>query len=647
MSKVTLKSMTLENYKCFEKRSFDFSERTNVTGKNATGKSTILDAWYDILSGKLADGSEPKTVRPHDKNGKNIDRVPIIRSGTLDVDGKEFVICKSSNQKWTRKRGTTEDVLTNEHITEYSIDGYPAKESAYKDWIAENIGEQNTILMCSNPAPFINTVRKSTPNARALLEKLSGFSFEKFASEHEEYAEVIDIARGNSIEAVLKKLRKDQKSQVEAIEKQLHFIEAEQRREVPTVTAEDTSEWQKKIDAINAELDELEKRSEAVEALRNEYRKADAELANYGRQFEAKVAKELNGLYKERRDAADKASTLNREFVDLQWRIDHNESRIKEANAQIKEYQAKYLAERDSKLDPKSTACPVCGRKYAKDKADKIAAKFEAEKKERLDFITKQGKELQSLRDAAKGAIEEASKELKEKENEFKKAEAELKWIDDRIDGYKDSHKLTDDAEYQHLLAIVTDVNGKYIEAQKDLPSRTALEGKRDTCVREIARIEADARHAEQAVKDKETRIANLNNELGFMRQVAADIERKIDLIMEFSRAKNQALADMVNPHFHHFKFQFLDYTLEGNPVEVCKMVSSGTDYFSGLNHGDRILTEIDLVSGLQEMNGLNLPIFVDDTESLDADRVPNVKQQLILLRRTDGELEVKNADGE
>ena len=193
----------------------------------------------------------------------------------------------------------------------------------------------------------------------------------------------------------------------------------------------------------------------------------------------------------------------------------------------------------------------------------------------------------------------------------------------------------------------MTDVNGKYIEAQKDLPSRTALEGKRDTCVREIARIEADARHTEQAVKDKETRIANLNNELGFMRQVAADIERKIDLIMEFSRAKNQALADMVNPHFHHFKFQFLDYTLEGNPVEVCKMVSNGTDYFSGLNHGDRILTEIDLVSGLQEMNGLNLPIFVDDTESLDADRVPNVKQQLILLRRTDGELEVKNADGE
>lgn len=647
MSKVKLKSMTLENYKCFDKKSFEFSERTNVTGKNATGKSTILDAWYDILSGKLADGSEPKTVRPHDKNGKNIDRVPIIRSVTLDVDGKEYVICKSSNQKWTRKRGTTEDVLTNEHITEYSIDGYPAKESAYKDWIADNIGEQNTILMCSNPAPFINTVRKSTPNARALLEKLSGFSFEKFASEHEEYAEVIDIARGNSIEAVLKKLRKDQKSQVEAIEKQLHFIEAEQRREIPTVTEEDTSEWQKKIDAINAELDELEKRSEAVEALRNEYRKADAELVSYTRQFDAKVAEELDGLYKTHRAAADKVSALQRECADLKWIVSNNDSRIKEANAQIKEYQAKFLAERDSKLNPKSTVCPVCGRKYAKDKADKIAAKFEAEKKEHLDFITKQGKELQNTRDKAKELIEEDSKKLEEKNAELKKEEEGLKFIAGQINGYKDAHKLTDDAEYQKLSAQVADINGKYLEAQKGLSNRSGLEGKRDTCVREIARIEADARHAEQAVKDKETRIANLNNELAFMRQVAADIERKIDLIMEFSRAKNQALADMVNPHFHHFKFQFLDYTLEGNPVEVCKMVSNGTDYFSGLNHGDRILTEIDLVSGLQEMNGLNLPIFVDDTESLDADRVPNVKQQLILLRRTDGELEVKNADGE
>jgi hypothetical protein len=42
-------------------------------------------------------------------------------------------------------------------------------------------------------------------------------------------------------------------------------------------------------------------------------------------------------------------------------------------------------------------------------------------------------------------------------------------------------------------------------------------------------------------------------------------------------------------------------------------------------------------------MNNLNLPIWVDDVESLDADRVPEIEQQLIMLRVTeDSKLTIK-----
>jgi hypothetical protein len=69
----------------------------------------------------------------------------------------------------------------------------------------------------------------------------------------------------------------------------------------------------------------------------------------------------------------------------------------------------------------------------------------------------------------------------------------------------------------------------------------------------------------------------------------------------------------------------------------------NGTDYLNGLNHGDRILADIDLVCGFQKMNNLNLPIWVDDVESLDADRVPEIEQQLIMLRVTeDSKLTIK-----
>ena len=98
----------------------------------------------------------------------------------------------------------------------------------------------------------------------------------------------------------------------------------------------------------------------------------------------------------------------------------------------------------------------------------------------------------------------------------------------------------------------------------------------------------------------------------------------------------------MINPHFKHFQFQFLDYTQDGEPLETCRMICNGIDYANGLNHSDRILCDIDLVMGLQEMNDLRLPVWVDDTESVNSDRIPELDTQMILLKVSDGELKVK-----
>ena len=76
--------------------------------------------------------------------------------------------------------------------------------------------------------------------------------------------------------------------------------------------------------------------------------------------------------------------------------------------------------------------------------------------------------------------------------------------------------------------------------------------------------------------------------------------------------------------------------------MEVCKMICDGIGYFDGLNHSDQILCNIDLVTGLQKLNGLNLPIWVDDVESVNADRIPGTGRQMILLKVSDDELKVE-----
>ena len=95
MKTVTLKSVKLDNYKSFSgslpgRKDFfcEFGHKTKISGRNREGKSSIKDSFFDVLTGKLSDGSQPDKIRPHNENGVDIDRVDIVRELALEIDGK-------------------------------------------------------------------------------------------------------------------------------------------------------------------------------------------------------------------------------------------------------------------------------------------------------------------------------------------------------------------------------------------------------------------------------------------------------------------------------------------------------------------------------------------------------------------------------
>ena len=67
MKNVKIKSLMLNNYRCFSgEHEFhaDFGEKTRVSGKNGSGKSTVMNAVMEVLTGKNADGTQADNVRP-------------------------------------------------------------------------------------------------------------------------------------------------------------------------------------------------------------------------------------------------------------------------------------------------------------------------------------------------------------------------------------------------------------------------------------------------------------------------------------------------------------------------------------------------------------------------------------------------------
>ena len=88
--KVEVKKISLENYKKFQSKSVELFPRTEISGRNREGKSTLQDAYLDVLTGKMANGTEPTSVR-RKENGVEVEG-DIVREIEAVINGREITL---------------------------------------------------------------------------------------------------------------------------------------------------------------------------------------------------------------------------------------------------------------------------------------------------------------------------------------------------------------------------------------------------------------------------------------------------------------------------------------------------------------------------------------------------------------------------
>lgn len=672
--KVEVKKISLENYKKFPSKSVDLFPRTEISGRNREGKSTLQDAYLDVLTGKMANGTEPTSIR-RKENGVEVPKVDVVRELTLSIDGKEKVIRKITKQKWRKPRGQSEEVFDGNE-TSYEIDGFPAKSKDYTEFI-QSIAEPSTLLMCSNPKPFLDTLQKSTAESRKVLEKMSGFDIAQFMEENPQYAHVEEITKGHSVEDTLKKLRKELNAQKKKVDAKNTEIAYETNR---SVEAEDTSSLESKKQELNAELSKLEEQEQILEdsakgydSLSYEIRglksSKDGLVSKANKELQDKKAVIMNVYYDLAKNKIEKESAIRMLGMELDNHIKAGQQAKSDLDRARQDYpRIKEMEWDDSGLkaieaetfNDSDTICPTCGQELPEEQVSKLKYSFEEKKKARIETeLTKKKNWESAKQNQLKGTCDlgnSASAKLKKTNEEINKLQSEISAAQDEVveltkqieeeqskfTELPESVDMTNDEEYLAVTARIVGLEEK-LKSFDDVPGKKQeLRMQISNVMKQISNVDADIKIAQAAVTEKEKLVAELNEELKSLGQVQADIEKNIDTVLNFSIQKNKALAEKINPFFHHFQFSFLDYTIEGNPVETCKMICNGIDYNSGLNHSDKILCEVDLLNGLQEMNGLNMPIWIDDSESIDKSRIPVLDRQMIILRVTDGDLMIK-----
>jgi DNA repair exonuclease SbcCD ATPase subunit len=656
MKTVELKQLNIENYKKFESAEYQFAPRTMVSGRNRQGKTTLMDAYFDTLTGKLADGTSPNNVR-RKEDREEVEGV-VSRELTLLIDGEETVIRKET------KKGKSSST------TKYQVDGFDYNQTKYKEFL-KGISDPETIMMCSNAKAFLNELQKSTAEARKTLTDMSGFDVDAFMRSN---PEIMQITKGHPVEEAAKQLKKDKKNKQEDIKDKVSKIEVVKKQEIPDAAVleekrgqvlnhlielrqkeQQLSDSGKAYDELSYEIVGLKKSRDAIisnaaEALQEEKRKIVSLLND--RRFKQKQEEDNLRVLENFLATAEKPERIQQRITVLQ-------EKYKQTYASTFDETA-LNAIQNEKFDPESAICPTCGQNLPEEQVERLKTEFEQKKQERIraEFAKKEkfkADKQQKLKDiteegnsevARRKEVEEKRKDIELQIEQTKKnistLASEIAQKNQELEKLPSEPDMSGNEEYQAVVAEIQKKQEQLDGLTNNSEENVAVQSERMSAEKELTGIETKIEIAKQAVQKQAETLEQLNADRKKLGQEDSDIQQKLDMLKEFSIKKNQALAEAINPHFKHFQFQFLDYTQDGEPVEVCKMICDGIGYFDGLNHSDQILCNIDLVTGLQELNGLNLPIWVDDVESVNADRIPDTGRQMILLKVSEDELKVE-----
>ncbi|MFR4398930.1 MAG: AAA family ATPase [Anaerobutyricum soehngenii] len=667
--KVEVKKISLENYKKFPSKSVDLFPRTEISGRNREGKSTLQDAYLDVLTGKMANGTEPTSVR-RKENGVEVEE-DIVREIETVINGREITL-----KKVTKKGKSSSS-------TSYFLNGgVKLSKADFNDFLKEEIASPETIAMCSNPSVFLNMLRKSTSDARETLTKICKFDMEEFISSNPSFKLAKEIIKDKSIknkspEEAVKALRSDLKEKKAESKKTSDDISKLSKEEDGHTSI---SSMESKKQELNAELSKLEEQEQILEGSEKGYDSLSYEIRGLKSSRDGLVSKANEWLRARQKFISDTVSELMLKKSEKEssiriigMELDNHIREAQQAKADLDRARQDYPRIKEMEWDDSElkaieaetfndsdTICPTCGQELPEEQIAELKVSFEEKKKFRIETELTQKKNWESAKqnqlkgicdlvNSASAKLKKANEEINKLQSEISAAQDEVTELTKQIEEEQskftelpESVDMTNDEEYLAVTARIAELEEK-LKSFDDVPGKKQeLRIQISNVMKQISNVDADIKIAQAAVTEKEKRVAELNEELKSLGQVQADIEKNIDTVLNFSIQKNKALAEKINPYFKHFQFSFLDYTIEGNPVETCKMICNGIDYNSGLNHSDKILCEVDLLNGLQEMNGLNLPIWIDDSESIDKSRIPVLDRQMILLRVTDGDLKVK-----
>lgn len=628
----------------------DFSMKTVLSGQNEVGKSTVKRIILDVLNCHDENDREITGIRPHDENGAEIDDVDIVRAVTFEIDGKAKTLKKVTRQKRNKKGEITGS------ITDYSINDVPYKMADYNQYINDNMAELGVLPFCLNAMTLLN---KSQAEQRLALASYFGtHTDEEICDMFPQFAELKPMFDDGDVDQLKKVCRGK--------------LNGTGGRNGSKGLVKERDEISTRIDTIHStneytDLAELELQKKTYEP---QLKEIEDKLSDYNKILEnkQKATEDIMNLKFELSDMERKANADNqKKRMELQSQIDgfdvsirKTESMIRAKKANIKNFEgtvriytenlAKVRADwkkaKALSFDESSVNCPMCGQKLPEDKIESMRTDFDERKAKNLKELEDRGNALSNDSKEFKQAIEDKKKEIADLEVELAELTIRHDAVTKELGDLPTDVDMTGNSEYQALKAKIEEKEKALADENDTSELIRKLKNERNELLRQVSSVDTKIELSVANNKRIDDSIADLENKRTDLNQEIADWERKLDLLKEFTRKKNELLQTDVNKYLNFATAKLFRPLLNGDTEECCDFVYNGEAYARNLNHGARMLVEVDVCRAFQKVASVNFPIIIDDTESVDDWRIPQIDNQLIMLKHTqDKELVIENME--
>lgn len=653
MQQLKLLNLQLKNFKGIKEFSLQpKGESISILGDNATGKTTLFDAFIWLLFDKDSQNKKDFQIKTVTDQGAELHNLNHEVEGTFSLNGVNVTLRKVYSEKWTKKRGSATKEFSG-HTTDYYIDGVPSKKKEYSEKVSGIVSE-DVFKLLTSPSYF-NEQMKWKERRDILLEISGGVTQEEVVQAKPNLQKLLDQLEGRSIEDHQKVIA----SKKREINKELDRIPVrvdEVNQSKPDTSTINAQEIQSEMDHLQSLIEDKEAEKSRIQN-GSEVAEKNKQLAEIDTKLLQLKQDQQNLNYNKTHGKREELNNIIREEDKLKHEKDRKDRRIHDNAQAIKSRENDMGRLRDQWNEVNGEEfhsshdenCPTCGQslpeEQIKEAHEKAQADFNKRKSERLEQITAKGKaakeeatKLQNESAQLKKDNEGLAEQIEVQQVEKKKIQEELRKLESQ------TTEVTDNPAYQEKLsekqgveADISELKSSYQESL-NLVTQSINELKQ-----ELRILEQDLAKFDQ-VKKADQRIEELEAEQQSLAQQYEQLEEQLFLTEEFIRSKVNLLESKINSEFNMARFKLFQENINGGLEETCETTYGGVPY-SSLNNAARINVGLDIIATLSAHYGIEAPIFVDNREAVT--RLIDIQTQIIslIVSESDKQLRVQQTE--